>query len=338
LEIYLNMFAMRLKRIILILLFLFIVVPQAASQIFWIRTGAQYCRVTGLKSNIYDPTIGFHLGGGYERIFSNNIGWKAELNYNQRSFTSFRVETFPFRTNKFYDNTIQRSLHVPILATVNYNRFYFELGPFFDILFNWDQHEKEEVFYYDGSRIVYESYNNREFKNPELGFAFGAGLHLGSGIHLTARYLHSFTPLGNDYQWLRMSQFQVSIASRIGTPQNVMPLSETFSTSASRPYQIISSQNVSRTIISNTGRGSSIVIRWRDADFGAVSISGVNIMSSSGSVNITQSETRINEVIFPATVRINFTVTNNVSGLSSPGYLDFEIASPGNWVVGVFNN
>lgn len=312
-----------------------------AQGIWWLRAGGHYSRITGIQSNHYTPQMGFHLGAGFERIFSKSAGWKAEALINSKGFTSF-YESSTLHSYQSSSNQVEQlSLLIPLQGTWHGKLFALELGPYFDFLIKSSQYQINKVRYGTGeltqTELTDHSFN--AYRNPEMGMALGAGLELFSGIYIKARYMQAFTPLGNDYHWRRMSRLQFSLSKRFGRVVAREPMYQVASAHDLRKdlYRIGSRQQIGQVVVNRLDSGRQVIFRWRAAETGALQISQISLEASSGLITGSGSQLRITEASFPLSIRLRFTVTNPTSQQSYESNLELEILEPGLWNVGIWN-
>ena len=324
------------------LLFLLFITGLQSQDLFWLRAGGNYARVTGVRADIYTPQSGYLFGAGYEKIFSNPFGIKLEMNYYKKGFRSLSTLESNNAVMTFRNEVDQSSLAIPLFLTMHLKRFYFELGLSWDYLLSSHQYEKETINYVNSSTpVIREYYDRHELRNPERTYMAGVGLRLTDGMHLSARYVQGLTPLGVDYLWTRMSYFQVSLNMRLGKRFDPVPLGVVSSISEngkSSSYRVISHQYITNIDFNRMGDGNQINFRWRGAEVGNVSITNVSIVPSSGYLTTSGNRVMIADVTYPVTCNMRYTVTHNISRDTYESLVEFRIDEAGIWTVTLQNH
>lgn len=334
---------MNLKKTLLTLIFLsFVNFSSISQQLHWIKAGGHYARVAGLQTSTFVPQVGFHLGGGMEKIFSNPVGIKLEAVFNQKGFLSEEIKEYESNTRLWLNETEQYSLLLPVSGTLHFNRMYFELGFSLDFLLKSNQYEKETItFFATNNTIINEYHNRHKLSNPELAYHVGLGIKLFNGLNLTARFSQALTPIGIDYNWKRINYAQVGLAMRIGESFEPTPLTA-FSTQTNNtrvaPFRVLSLQNITRVQFNRDGEGNQIRFRWQSVDSGLLQISNINLEVSNGFINSGGNRVFVSDVSFPMTGRLRYTTTNPITSQQSESYVEFEITNPGVWTISILNN
>jgi len=323
------------------LLFIILTTGIQAQNAYWLRGGWQYVRVSGHQSQIYNPETTHNFGFGYERIFSNPYGYKIELYYNDKGFNSYREQTFRNSVRSWINEVEQTSLAIPIFLTMHTNRFFIEAGLNFDFLLSSRQTERTIIQSESSSPVIVEEYNRVNFFNPELGAIGGVGIKLFRDMYLSARYIQGLTPISRAYNWTRMSYLQVSLSMRLGQSFTPVRLSEVSAMRTGQEvtnYRIFSHRNITRAQFSRTGDGYQVRFRWQALESGTLTVSNINLESNSGHVTTTGHQVIITDIIFPVNCRLQYTITNPLSGQSYENTLEFEIYEAGVWTVTLNNN
>lgn len=324
--------------------FFFIHSTIAISQKFYsLSAGANICNVGAIGKTRYFQQYGFHAGVGYEKIFSDPLGVRYEIMLNTKKISSLLRENTISRDYKFYNDIDLVTIGIPVLTTLHFKRFSFELGPYFDFLLHAKQVEREWIYQKYGDYVEEEIFYDRQnLKNLEIGFILGMKAPLTKNISLSARYAQGFTPIGREYLWTRFNMFQFSAVFNIGkrfAPSKMKPLPKLSDNQSDNiQYRTVTSNHINRIDYAKVGPGNRIYFRIRSADFSSVIISDFTIEASSGYTIITATEKSINDVIFPFQGTIRYTVTNSVSRSSYESYLQFTINESGVWEIGLVNN
>lgn len=312
-----------------------------AQNAYWLRGGWQYVRVSGHQSHIYNPETAHYFGFGYERIFSNPYGFKIEMYYNEKGFNSLRKQNSQSILRSYLNQVEQTSIAIPIFATLHTDRVFFEAGLNFDFLLRSNQLEKTITQSGSSNPYIEEEYNRVKFYNPELGAIGGVGIRLFRGMHLSARYVQGLSPISRAYNWTRMSYAQLSLSMRLGQSFTPVSLAEVSAMRTGREvsnFRIISHRNISRAQFNRTSDGNQVRLRWQAAESGALTVSNINLETNSGLVTSTGNQVIVTDIIFPVNFRLNYTMTNSLSGQSYENTLEFEIYEAGVWTVTLHNN
>ncbi len=336
------MITMKTNRAFLLCIVLLLVGVKANSQhLFWIKGGTNISRVTGNKSDLFSPKLGYQYGIGFEKIFSNPLGVKMELFLNEKGFHSENV-AMPNTQDGLIDNQVnQTSLLIPVVLTLHLKRLFFEGGFSFDLLLRSSQYLKETYNSSKPAPVVEIQENVHDFNNPELGYLVGAGVKLYKGLYLSGRYTQALTPIGVDYNWKRMSYIQFALNVRLGdmfTPKPITVNSSTMQSETSRPYELLAERNISRVNFVREGDGDQVKFRFQSVESGNLQVTDVTLESSTGFVNLDGVRSSIREASFPLTCRMRYVVTNPLTSNRYESYIEFQIKEAGIWNISIQNN
>jgi hypothetical protein len=324
------------------ILFVSLLPVNAFSQDFYtIGLGGNIINARSFKKVNYHTRHGLNLSLGYEKIFSDPVGFRLELSLNTKEVNSLFSETSVDRIYRLYDDIEMLTLGIPLLTTLHFRRLSLEAGLYFDFLLHSEQREREIIYFPYGDVTEENTFSDRQtFTNPEMGVLFGLKVPVTRFFSLSTRYVQGFTPIGPEYRWVRMNMLQFAGIIRIGgnyTPSRLAPVSRA-KPSTVQNYRTVTSQGIQRIDYTRVGAGRRIYFRIRSSDFSTVFVTDFTIQSSSGIVRISGTEKAIDDVVFPFTGSVRYTVTNNISRTTYESYFEFQINESGIWEINLVNN
>ena len=319
-----------------------LVASNTFSQDFYtIGFGANSINARSFRKVDYHTRHGLNVNLGYEKIFSDPVGFRLELSLNTKEVSSLFSETSVDRIYRKYDDIELVTLGIPLLTTLHFRRLSLEAGVYFDFLLHSKQVEREIIYFPYGDFTEENTFSDRQkFTSPEMGVLFGLNVPVTRFFSLSTRYVQGFTPIGPEYRWVRMNMLQFAGIIRIGgnyTPSRLAPVSRA-KPATTQNYRTVTSQRIQRIDYTRVGAGKRIYFRIRSSDFSTVFITDFTIQSSSGIVRISGTEKAIDDVVFPFTGSVRYTVTNNLSKTSYESYFEFQINESGTWEINLVNN
>jgi hypothetical protein len=341
-----------MKKSLPLLIFLFSINLLMAQTLPGFRVGGSYSKINGISTTkgSYDWIQLANGGFTLTHKVGDKLYLQPELLYSQKGYR-YRID----RNNKWiYGDTVKYQeknkieyLELPLLAKIESNGVYVEVGP-------------QISFYLDGKRTetrttstngqINRHQNSRELdyavNRVDIGFIGGAGYQFKSGIGIGARFNQSFRELIENENWKKMVALQVSAFYILGkhkeTKQTIppdypiipTPDVEYYNKRKAHPkgYSITSKINVNRVTFTKIADSKQPQVEYKIISTGVFSPQDIMIAGSSGSIVNSGINMGHREVDFPFQGNIQFSVPattgTNAQLLSR---MEYEIKEPGHW-------
>jgi hypothetical protein len=341
-----------MKQALPLLIFFFTINLLKAQTMPGLRVGGSYSKINGISTTkgSYDWLQLAHGGLMLTHKVGDKLYIQPELLYSQKGYR-YRID----RNNKgVYGDTIRYQeknkidyLELPLLAKIEANGIYIEVGPQFSFFLNGKRTETRTT---NSNGLISTHGNSRNLNfivdKFDIGFLGGVGYQFKSGLGIGARYNQSFKELIDKENWKKLVALQVSTFYVLGKRKDVKHTAPPIATAIPRPdveyfdkskaypkeYSVISKTNMNRVTFTKIADSKQLQVEYKIISTGAFSAQDIIIAGSSGSTVNSGITMGHREVVFPFQGNIQFSVpaTNGTNDLMQ-SRMEYEIKQPGHW-------
>jgi hypothetical protein len=341
-----------MKRALPFLIFLFTISMLRAQTMPGLRVGGSYSKINGISTTkgSYDWLQLAHGGLMLTHKVGDKLYIQPELLYSQKGYR-YRID----RNNKWvYGDTIKYQeknkinyLELPLLAKIETNDIYVEVGPQFSYFLNGKRTETRTT---STNGLINAHGNSRDLHHIvdkfDIGFLVGVGYQFKSGLGIGGRYNQSFKALMYNENWKRLVALQVSTFFLLGKHKDTKLIPSPISPAISVPdvvyydeskaypksYRVISKINVNRINFTKIADSKQLQIEYRIISTGVSAPQDIIMAGSSGSIVNSGIVLGHREIAFPFQGNIQFSVPVTIgTNTLMMSKMEYEINEPGHW-------